>query len=154
MNVPTSESHEVHSWECQTFRRKGMEVPYSYDFVRRLDSKCHEHGKRQILLAKDESDEIHAALYIVWYEESAYALMSGINPNFKSDGALKLLYWEAMRFAREVTKRFDFEGSMLLPIERKNRSFGAIQVPYSSVSKTNSFRLKLLNIARQLFINP
>jgi hypothetical protein len=142
--------YEINSW---TFRRQGMDVPYSYDFVRRLDSKCHENGKRRILMAKDKSDEIRAALYLVWCEESAYTLMSGINPKFRTDGAMKLLVWEAIKFASEVIKQFDFEGSMLKAIEMRNRSFGAIQVPYSYVTKTNAFHLKLLNMAKQLIID-
>ncbi len=39
--------------------------------------------------------------------------------------------------ARQVTDTFDFEGSMLQPLERFFRAFGARQTPYLSVSRTS-----------------
>ena len=77
-----------------------------------------------------------SAIYIVWDANSAYYLLGGSDPNFRSSGANSLLLWEAIKFASGVTKRFDFEGSMIEPIERYFRGFGATQKPYLSISKT------------------
>jgi len=46
--------------------------------------------------------------------------------------------WHAIKHSATVTKSFDFEGSMIEPIERFFRAFGAIQTPYFAISKTPS----------------
>jgi hypothetical protein len=51
--------------------------------------------------------------------------------------------WEAIRYSARVTQRFDFAGSMLEPIERFFRGFGAMQMPYHSLSKTPSRLLRM-----------
>ena len=45
---------------------------------------------------------------------------------------------KAIKFSSEVTKQFNFEGSMIKPIERFFRAFGAKQIPYFEISKSNS----------------
>ena len=42
--------------------------------------------------------------------------------------------WEAIVRARQVTGVFDFEGSMIKPVERFFRSFGSRQTPYLRVT--------------------
>ena len=57
--------------------------------------------------------------------------------------------WEAIKFAATVTKKFDFEGSIIEPIERFFRAFGGRQIPYFQVSKT-SRRMQLLLSGREM----
>ena len=127
----------------QTFARQGMKLPYSKDFVKRLDNACEEHNARRIFFAKDMDGRIHAAVYIVWDENSAYYLMGGSDPDLRNSGANSLCMWEAIKFASTVTKAFDFEGSMIEPVERFFRAFGARQMPYFQVSKINSPFVKI-----------
>ena len=69
--------------------------------------------------------------------------------NFKADpelshsGATSYLTWEAIKFAATVTNTFDFEGSMLEPVERFVRAFGARQKPYFEISKIKALPLKI-----------
>jgi hypothetical protein len=49
-----------------------------------------------------------------------------------------------------VTKKFDFEGSMIEPVEKFFRAFGATQMPYFQVKKTNSRLLKLRSALKTL----
>jgi len=127
----------------QTFDRQGMKLPYSKNFVKRLDDACKEHNARKIFFAKDSDGRIHAAVYIVWDENSAYYLMGGSDPDLRNSGANSLCMWEAIKFAATVTKAFDFEGSMIEPVERFFRAFGAKQIPYFQVNKINSPFLKI-----------
>lgn len=55
-----------------------------------------------------------------------------------------LLIYEAIKFASQVTAKFDFEGSMLEPVERFFRAFGATQKPYFQIKKENSRILKIM----------
>ena len=74
-------------------------------------------------------------LYVVWDERTMYALMSARNREVEPAGANTLLYWEAIRLAAEVSRVFDFEGSMVEPIEHYFRGFGGRQTPYFCVTK-------------------
>ncbi|MBE9572360.1 MAG: GNAT family N-acetyltransferase [Proteobacteria bacterium] len=120
-----------------TFTGQGMKLPYTRDFVRRLDHACETHNARKVFFSQDKEGRIHAAVYIVWNEDSAYYLMGGSDPELRNSGANSLCMWEAIRFAATVTKRFDFEGSMIEPVERFFRAFGARQVPYFQITKDN-----------------
>ena len=42
-------------------------------------------------------------------------------------------------------------GSMIEDIEKFFRSFGAIPTPYSSITKNNNSKLKLINFVRRKF---
>ncbi|MEN3295666.1 MAG: hypothetical protein V7642_4919 [Burkholderiales bacterium] len=126
-----------------TFARQGMSVPYSEAFVRRIDAACAERDCRKFFIAVDPEGRHHAGNYIVWDENSSYGLMNGSDPALRNSGAVSLCMWAAIKHAAQVTQRFDFMGSMLEPIERFFRGFGAVQVPYFNISKTPSRMLRV-----------
>lgn len=132
-----------------TYRRQGRPAPVRRDLVLRLDAACAERGARRMFFAEDSSGRIHAVLYLVWDSRSAYYLMAGADPALRSSGAPTLLLWEAIRFAATVTKRFDFEGSMIESIESFFRGFGGRQVPYLRVIGMSP-RMRKLHLAREL----
>ena len=116
------------------FSRQGLKSPYDVDFVRRLDAACQEQGARKIFIARDQFGIPHAGVYLVYNQFCAYNIMIGGDPSLRSSGATSLAMWEAIKFASTITQTFDFEGSMIEPIERFFRGFGAIQTPYFRVS--------------------
>jgi hypothetical protein len=126
-----------------TFSRQGKAVPYSDAFVRRLDAACAARGCRKFFIVVDGEGRQHAGNYVVWDENSAYGLMNGSDPALRNSGAVSLCMWEVIRHAAEVTRHFDFTGSMLQPIERFLRGFGPRQVPYFNITKTPSRLLRL-----------
>jgi hypothetical protein len=132
-----------------TFKRQGLELPYSRDVVRRLDAACIKHQARRMFFAEDAQGRIHAAKYVVWHKDSAYYLMGGSDPELRKSGADSLLTWEAIRFAATVAEKFDFEGSMLEAIERGFRAFGGVQTPYFHVTRF-SRRMKVLMAGRDM----
>ena len=73
--------------------------------------------------------------------------MGGADPELRNSGATSLLMWEAIQFAATVTKKFDFEGSMIESVERFVRAFGARQIPYFQITRM-SRRMKLLMTGR------
>jgi hypothetical protein len=126
-----------------TFQRQGLAVPYSDDFVRRLDAACAKQACRKYYIGVDPEGRRHAGCYVVWDENSAYGLMNGADPALRYSGAQSLCFWHAIQDAARVTRKFDFEGSMLEPVARFVHSFGAKQVPYFNISKTPSKLLRL-----------
>ena len=115
------------------YTRQGLRLPYQEDVVRRLDTECLHRDRRRIFFATDSEGCLHAAVYLVWDEARSYYLMSGGDPQYRSSGALTLALWEAIRFARGVSRIFDFEGSMMEPVERFIRGFGARQVGFHRI---------------------
>jgi hypothetical protein len=120
-----------------TFERQGLKPQYSREFVRRLDEACAKHNARHIFFAEDAQGRLHAAVYIIWDNSSAYYLMGGADPELRSSGANSLLMWEAIKFASGVTKQFDFEGSMLMNVEQFFRTFGGAQKAYFQILHMN-----------------
>ena len=60
-----------------------------------------------------------------------------------------MLIWEAIKHAvAQGSEVFDFEGSMIEPIEGAFRSFGARQVPYFAVQGSTSRYLRGLAAVR------
>lgn len=130
----------------KTFARQGRKL-YDYSTaLKRLDEALLEKNARKLLCAVDSEGRIHAAAYFVFDSNCCYYLLGGGDPELRSSGATSLLVWEGMKFASTVSKSFDFEGSMIEPIERFFRAFGGIPTPYWRITKLNS----LLSIAEYL----
>jgi hypothetical protein len=127
-----------------TFAAQKKKLPYSENLVKRIENVCIDNNCRKIFYAQDKDKKIHAAVYVIWDANSAYYLMGGSDPNLRNSGATSLCIWEAIKFSSTVTQKFDFEGSMIEPVERFFRAFGAKQMPYLQISKTNSRLLKIL----------
>ena len=132
-----------------TFKRQGIAIPHQRKLLYRLDDACQKHNARRILFAHDKENRIHAVVYFVWDQTTGYYLMGGGDPALRNSGAGSLLMWEAIQFASRVTKVFDFEGTMIEPIERFFRAFGAKQVPFFQVTKM-SRRMQALISCRDL----
>ena len=126
-DLPLEQFYEVNR---KAFSRQGKSVPYSLAFLQRLDDVTGERGQRRIFFAVDDQERIHAVCYIIWDSECAYYLMGGRAPELHNSGASSLLMWHAIQHAATVSQIFDFEGSMIEPIERFFRAFGAAQTPY------------------------
>lgn len=141
---------ELHKIISMTFKRQNSTPKYSLEIIQKIGAVCQDNNCGKSFYAIDESDDIHAALYLIWDSSSAYYLMGGGNPLKRNSGAGSLLMWEAIKFAARVTQKFDFEGSMIESIEKYFRSFGAIQKPYFCIYKTNSKMLKTLNFIKSL----
>lgn len=130
-----------------TFQRNGERLPYSYEFVEKLEAATSSRGCSKMLIAQDSEGNNHAGVFLVWDDTTTYYLMGGGDPELRNSGATSLCMWEAIKFASKITKNFNFEGSMIEPIERFFRAFGAVQMPYHSIHKSNS---NIIKIAREL----
>jgi hypothetical protein len=119
----------------QTYARQGLLPVADDDTIHRVDAACLKHARRKIFAGVDVSGNVHAAVYVAWWRDTAYYLMGGSDTRFRDSGAQLLTLWEAIKFTSKVIMRFDFEGSMLPRVERIFRGFGAKQIPYFTISK-------------------
>ncbi|MEA4924860.1 MAG: GNAT family N-acetyltransferase [Syntrophomonadaceae bacterium] len=133
-----------------TFTRQKMKVPYGNDFVKKLDNACAAQNARKMFFAEDGRGRIHAIGYIVWDSNTSYLLLGGGDPELRNSQAYSLLVWNAIKFSSTVAKVFDFEGSIIEPIEHFCRSFGAIQTPYFVISKMFTRRMNIAYHGREI----
>lgn len=120
-----------------TFRRQSLPVPYSREYVERIDKACMHHGARKMFFAVDSKNRPHAAVYVVYDQKAAYNLIAGGDPDLRSSHGHSLVLWEAIKFASTVSKSFDFEGSMHNHIEPFFRGFAGVQKPYFEITRGN-----------------
>lgn len=74
-------------------------------------------------------------MLVIWDENSAYDLISTIDPTYRNSGAASLLILEMIKYLQKITLKFDFEGSMIENVENSFRQFGAVQTPYFQITK-------------------
>jgi hypothetical protein len=121
-----------------TFTRQQMALPYSETLVRSLEAACRNRECSRVLIAEDETGTAHAGALLVWDADACYYLIGGGDPTKRNSGAASLCIWEGIQHAARVGRHFDFEGSMMEPIERFFRGFGATQQPYFLVRRIDS----------------
>ena len=131
-----------------TFHRQSKKVPYSLEFIIKIDKVLYSRKQRKILLAKDQNNQIHAGIYLVWDAKTVYNLMLGADTELRNSGAVQLLLWTGIQLASKKNCTFDFEGSMMPNIEAMFRSFGGKLTPYSKIYKAGNYFFRLLNSIR------
>jgi hypothetical protein len=133
-------------FKVRSFREQKRAFYLTYPFVKRCFDWCVRQGKGQILYARDEQGNVHAGIVLVWDNNCIYYLFGASAPEYKNSGALTFLLWKGIEMAQVQHKDFDFEGSMLEPVEQFFRNFGATQLPYFQILKCNAPLLKLKSI--------
>jgi len=121
----------------KSFQRQGL-PGLPVDVVERICETCSRRECGRAFFAADGDGRIHAAAYVVWDERSAYYLLGGGDPELRKSGAQSLILWEAIKHVSQFTQSFDFEGSMLEPVERFFRGFGGQLTPYHQIARANT----------------
>lgn len=119
----------------KTFAAREMDVPYSEDVLRRICAAASVSGSGRMFSVRDGGGAVHSVLFTVHDKSAAYYLVQGRDPGRTHPGACSLAQWKSIECASRFAKRYDFEGSMIESIERAFRSFGAVQKPYSVISR-------------------
>jgi hypothetical protein len=137
----------------QSFRRQGLTVGFR-DAALRFNAALEKAGHCRGFLARDRHGTALASVWIVWDEKRAYYLIGGYDDASRTNGAMPLAMWHAIRFtALELKLReFDFEGSMIPAVERFFRKFGGTLRPTYTLTyrKPASFGRRLVRRALQL----
>lgn len=90
-----------------------------------------------------------AGVFIVYDKQRAYCLLSGYDDKNEHRGAGVLAHYNAIKHAKELgVQIFDFEGSMLRPVENFYRGFGGKLVPKFVISKQSRL-FSLLSMFRR-----
>jgi hypothetical protein len=79
-----------------------------------------------------------ASVFCIHDASTAYYLLGGYDNGNKHSGAGALALWNAIEHSKKIgLSTFDFEGSMIVPVEKYFRSFGGQLTPYFVMNKAN-----------------
>ena len=123
----------------KTFLLQKRKYPFSKELVRKIFRASQVHKSSSLLYAKDNEGNIHSGTLLLYDNKVCYYLLVGTDPKYRSSGANTLLIWEGIKFASQVSKSFDFEGSMIEGIENFYRQFGGKPVVYYEIRKQHFF---------------
>ncbi len=123
-------------------KRQNKKV-FNLEVLERVFNFSNEEKCGKIFVAKTQSGDIAASVYIVWDQKTAYYLVGASTEALRNSGAIPLLLWHSIKFSSSVAKEFNFEGSMIKPVEYFFRSFGGNLTPYYEITKTNSSLISL-----------
>lgn len=129
---------EFYEHHMRSLEKSSQKIHYDFKFFESIYDASYRNNSGKTLYCYDCDNNIHAAMFLIWDSESAYYLICSIDREFSSSCGNDLLVFEAIKFASKKVKNFDFEGSVIESIEMSYRGFGGKQVPYFSLSKTNS----------------
>ena len=125
----------VFNASLQSFERQNKHHPYTREQLERLFDSARENDAGECFAAVDPEGGVHDAVLLVWDSKRTYFLAGGGDSNLRNSGGGSLLVWHCLQFAASRSRIFDFEGSMLEPVESFFRSFGATQVAYNRIMK-------------------
>lgn len=140
-DLPAKEFYENHK---MTLKKQNASISYSFEHFEKIYNSAYKHNAGKSIYATDSEGNIHAGIFVIWDKNSAYDLISTIDPDFRNSGGASLLIKKIIEFLSDKTDRFDFEGSMIENVEKSFRQFGAKQKPYFDITKVESKLLKAI----------
>lgn len=147
-NISIQETDDIklfYALHEKTFSKQNKKAITPFTAFEKTWKICRKNNCGKLLFAIDESGNIHAALFLVYDEESAYYLAGGTDNAFYGSGAMSYLMNESIKKSSEAGKKyFDFEGSMLPGVNRFFTNFSPEEKQYNTISKMDSAILKLI----------
>lgn len=127
----------------KSYKRQLFKSPYTHCYFERIDNALKKRNLRTIYIAYDREKPI-SCLYIIYYNNKAYAMLSGLDYEARKKRPVEFLFWESIKdsYDRKCTQ-FDFLASMHPGIEPARRVYGGYPQQYIELYKTNSPLLKV-----------
>ena len=124
-----------------TFSKQDMKPSATQKLIEHIVTECEAINHGKYFEAVDDDGNIHSCVWCVYDNETCYYLIAGSDNSYNAKSfANSLLMWEAIQFAAEHSRVFDFEGSNIEGIEHFFQQFGGKCTPYYSVRKVSMLR--------------
>lgn len=107
-------------------------------------------NKQGKLYFSEKDGNTDATIFVCHDKDTAYYIAGGTRTTCNHNGALSLLFYQALKDYSKTHEIFDFEGSMIKGVERYFRSFGAEIHPYFEISKNQSLGSKTKSAIKTL----
>lgn len=119
----------------KTFKRQEKKMTFKSAALK-YNEVFSQRAQSRSFLAMNRAGKAIAAVHIVWDEKRSYYIFGGYDFEESHHGASAIAMWEAIKFTKEELglNEFDFEGSMIPPVEQFFRKFGGKFTPYYFVT--------------------
>ena len=134
----------------ETYTRQKIDNPVSQSTLESAYTAAKTRDQGKAWYAINKYSEIIAGTLCIWDDKSMFHIVSAANDEGRKSGAQALLIWNEIQHAASVTACFDFEGSMIQPIEKFFRQFGATPQPYFELRHTPNKLLRGLRAMQSL----
>jgi hypothetical protein len=129
-----------------TFKKKGLNLPYSEDIFFRVCELVETNKSGYILTSYDTKGQLVAGGLFVTDKQTTYYLAGGVDTSTNSQGAMSVIIHDAIVKSLAEVKNFDFEGSILPGVEDFFRSFGTERRLFFTIQSHNpSFRSHIVD---------
>ncbi|QTN38764.1 GNAT family N-acetyltransferase [Cryomorphaceae bacterium] len=126
----------------KTFDRQGEKPHFDRDDLHRIHKVCLEHHSVNLIEAVDDQGRVHSAAMFLKDAQRVYYYKGGSDPELRESEAFSAVLYEGIRWSRELGLEFDFEGSMIEPVERFFRSWGAQRTVYYELRRFRNSKVK------------
>ena len=117
--------------------RKGERVLFTNKILNQLFEQFSPTKELLILEATNDTGECIAAFCLARDTHFVHYLLGAVDIEYRNQGVMSLLMWNAIIFAKSHQVNFNFEGSMHQSIGRYFASFGGELTPYFQITKAN-----------------
>lgn len=134
----------------KTFDRKSMSVNQHY--LQKILIEYANNENSFAFVSYLNGDPI-SCVFCIFDQNAVYYIMGGYDNEKKHSGAGALALWTAIQYGKSLNLNiFDFEGSMIVPVEKYFRGFGGDITPYFVINKANIIlELGLKFMKRELY---
>ena len=146
---PSNDFEQTFALVEKTFERQDKDVFFKSEAFK-YNEVLSPKGQCNSFLARNKEGKVIAVVYIVWDENRSYYILGGYDPEESHHGASAIAMWEAIKFTKEELglNQFDFEGSMIQPVEQFFRKFGGKLTPYYTVNWAKPYAKAVLYVGR------
>jgi hypothetical protein len=120
-----------------TFAAQDLPGVPAREVLERIARAATQRERGEILAVRTPDGVLASAGLFVWDDRFTYNLANGRIAESGATGAPTALLWNAITHAMARGTGFDFEGSMLKPVEKFVRGFGGTPVQYSVVRRSS-----------------
>ena len=121
-----------------TFKKQNQKFPMTLLQLKNLYNAIISNKSGKMFIAKGSDNQLYGMELIIFDEYSVYNLLSVINLKFPHQSTSRALLWRGIQYAHENNLAYNFEGSMIKNVNQIYSSFGAKQVPYFLIRKSNN----------------
>jgi hypothetical protein len=138
---------EFYDFHKNTLTENDHKIIYSKQLFSSIYQASTKREQGKIIAIRDKNNQLLSAVFFVWDENFGYNLITARKIINGSNDTSIFMIWKVIQFLKNKTKNYDFEGSMIEGVAKRNQYFGAEQTPYFNIEKSNS---KILNVLLKL----
>ncbi len=144
--LESEDAEQVYQLAVSSYNKQDSEIYFSKEVFLNVDQLLKSEGNRSIYVAKRDSGEVIACVYVLYDNSTAFLPIIGRGNISSEESAITkaLIHYSIINSHKKGYTVYDFEGSMFPQFEKVFRSFGSHQVPYHVLSRLNSKLLDLV----------